>query len=238
MLPQFHSRFWLTCFSSRYLIDHIYIQWQILWLILIIIILASVIFTISLPNYITVKKHMLSDKPFYSQFMIILVTSSFLFNNYCISCYFNYNCSAISIFYTLQTCPVTPAISSDRSFSKSYRQKNKPTTQIQTVKTWPSNDWTDTLSFSFSPYHPNTWQTCSTCRRSYVIVPCLHSRKLPDNKFNSRLQVLIDKVGGLSLGVATCLERREEEEVRRDKTKTVLMYTAASETPGIFTRYI
>lgn len=74
---------------------------------------------------------------------------------------------------------------------------------------------TDILSFSASPCRPTHCR--GTWRCTYVIVTCLHGRELPDNKFNCRLQVLINKVGGLSLRVAACLKSRGEREVRRGK---------------------
>lgn len=46
---------------------------------------------------------------------------------------------------------------------------------------------------------------------SYVIVPCLDSRELPNDKFHCRLQVLVNKIGGLRLGITACLERRREK---------------------------
>jgi len=58
---------------------------------------------------------------------------------------------------------------------------------------------------------------------TYVVIARLHSGKLPNDKFNSRLQVLINKIGGLCLWIAACLQRRGEEEVRRHKSKRVLL---------------
>lgn len=77
----------------------------------------------------------------------------------------------------------------------------------------PGTKWH--FSFSASPCHPTHCR--DTCRCTYVIVTRLHGRELPDNKFNCRLQVLINKVGGLSLRVAACLKSRGEGEVRSEK---------------------
>lgn len=64
---------------------------------------------------------------------------------------------------------------------------------------------------------------------THIIVACLHSRKLPNYKFNSRLQVFVNKIGGLSLGVATGLEeRRRVGEERQNATELLPVKLTAS----------
>lgn len=110
-------------------------------------------------------------------------------------------------------------------YSKSYRVASNP----KDIN--PDTQREATKYINCKTTKPSVRQETHKTNNTHVIVACLHSRKLPNYKFNSRFQVFVNKIGGLSLGVATGLEERRRVSEERPNTNR----TAATETESFLT---